>query len=378
MPTALANARILTPAGIVEGQALLIEGKRIAAILPADAIPAGTAIEDLGGLTLVPGFIDTQVNGGGGVLFNDAPSAEAVPAIGAAHPRFGTTGFLPPLISDDLDVVRRAVAAVDAAIAAGVPGVLGIHIEGPFLNVDRKGIHDARKLRRLDDEGFQVVTALRRGRTLVTLAPERTTPEMIRRLAAAGVIVAAGHTNGRYREIRAALDHGVTGFTHIFNAMSQLTAREPGAVGAALEDPDSWCGLIVDGRHIDPVTMRLALRCKPAAKMMLVTDAMPSVGAAEKSFVLQGQRVAVVDGVCVNPDGTLAGSDLDMAAAVRNTMAMLDLPFATAIEMASRNPATFLGLARSTGAIAPGLAADLVLLDAAGDVRRVWIGGGAS
>ena len=375
---ALAYGRILAGATFVEGQALLIEGGRIAAILPAAEIPAGTPVHDLGGQMLVPGFIDTQVNGGGGVLFNDSPTVDAIAAIGAAHRAFGTTGFLPTLISDDLEVVRRGVAAVDAAIAAGVLGVLGIHIEGPFLNPERKGIHDEAKIRTLDDEGFAAITGLKHGRTLVTLAPEKTTPAMIRRLVDAGVIVAAGHTNATCAEVKAALDHGLRGFTHLFNAMSPLKSREPGAVGAALDDPRAFCGLIADGRHVDPVTMRVAWRCKGPGRLMLVTDGMPSVGMADKQFMLQGQPVRVVDGVCANADGTLAGSDLDMAQAVRNASAMLGIGLEVAIQMASASPAAFLGLAGQTGGIAPGLAADLVQLDDDGRVTQSWIAGQAA
>ncbi|MBV9882929.1 MAG: N-acetylglucosamine-6-phosphate deacetylase [Sphingomonadaceae bacterium] len=375
MASALLNGRMLLADGFAAGRAVLVEGERIAAILPEAEIPAGARRIDLDGAMLAPGFIDVQVNGGGGALFNDAPTVETIATIGAAHRRFGTTGFLPTLISDDLSVVREAVRAVDAAIEAGVPGVLGIHIEGPYLNSSRKGIHDSSKIRELDDAGFETITGLRHGRTLVTLAPERTTPAMIRRLVAAGLIVSAGHTNGRYEDIRAALDAGVTGFTHLFNAMSPLTSREPGAVGAALEDPESWCGLIVDGRHISPVTMRLALRCKPLDRFMLVTDAMPSVGMAEKSFRLQGQEIRVEDGVCVTADGTLAGSDLDMAGAVRNAVAMLGLDAEAALRMASAHPARFLRLDGELGAIAPGMRASMVALNEDFAVVRSWIDG---
>lgn len=375
MTFAIIGARMLLDEGFVDGRAVLIEGHRIAGILPESLLPPGTEHFDARGLTLLPGFVDAQNNGGGGVLFNDDPSVEAIAAIAAAHRRFGTTGFLPTLISDDLDVVRRGVTAVEEAISRGVPGVLGIHIEGPFLNADRKGIHDSAKLRILDDEGLKVITGLRAGRTLVTLAPERTTPEMLRRLNSAGVVVAAGHTDGTYQQIRAALDNGLTGFTHLFNAMSPLTSREPGAVGAALEDVHSWCGLIVDGRHVDPVTMRLALRCRPHNRFMLVTDAMPSVGMTEKSFMLQGQEVRVVDGVCMNADGTLAGADLDMATALRNAVAMLQLPLETAARMASTYPAAFLRLDDQIGRIATGLRADLVLVDDALLPVECWIGG---
>jgi N-acetylglucosamine-6-phosphate deacetylase len=327
---------------------------------------------------LLPGFIDSQVNGGGGVLFNDAPSVEAIRAIGAAHRRFGTTGFLPTLISADLDVVARAITAVRGAIQAGVPGVLGLHIEGPYLNVARKGVHDPAKLRELDASALGLLTSLREGRTLVTLAPEMTTPQIIQKLVAAGVVVSAGHTNATYAEIEPALRHGLTGFTHLFNAMSQLTGREPGAVGAALSDPDSWCGIIVDGVHTDPVVLRIALKCKPHERFMLVTDAMPSVGTHNASFELQGRRISVSGYVCLDEDGTLAGSNIDMASSVRNAMSMLGLPLSEAVRMASQWPAEFLGVAHELGRIAAGYRANLVLSDDELNVRETWIDGQSS
>jgi len=373
MAETLVNGRVVTPRGL-EAATVVLDGGRIAEVRPAAAGDAGT---DLAGDYLLPGFIDTQVNGGGGALFNDAPTVDAIAAIGAAHRRFGTTGFLPTLISDDLAAVAKAIGAVDEAIAAGVPGVLGIHIEGPFLNANRKGIHDASKFRILDDAAFDLLTSLKRGKTLVTLAPEATTPQMIRRLVEAGVVVAAGHTNADYDTIRTALDAGVSGFTHLFNAMSPLTSREPGAVGAALEDEASWCGLIVDGRHVHPAVLRVALRARRRDRFMLVTDALSSVGQAEKSFTVQGRAIRVVDGVAVDENGTLAGSDLDMASAVRNVMAIGGLTVSEAVELASAAPAAFLGLAPELGAIAPGRRADLVQADADLRVRRTWIGGEA-
>ncbi|HEY8615951.1 N-acetylglucosamine-6-phosphate deacetylase [Phenylobacterium sp.] len=376
MSVALTGGRVLNGRGFVEGLGVVIDGGRITAVLPeAEALGRADARYDLAGGRLVPGFVDTQVNGGGGVLFNDDVSVEAIAAIGQAHRRFGTTGFLPTLISEDLDAIDRAMRAVEQAIAAGVPGVLGVHVEGPFLSAERAGIHDKAKFRTLDDHAIRLLGSLKAGRTLVTLAPERTQSDCIGKLVASGVVVAAGHTDATYEETQAALAAGIAGFTHLFNAMSPLASRAPGAVGAALEDASSICGIIVDGRHIHPAVLRLALRCKPADRFMLVTDAMPSVGLTEKSFTLQGRTITVENGVCVGPDGTLAGSDLDMAQAVRNTVEMMGVELPDALRMASQTPAQFLGLDHELGRIAPGLRADLVLLDDAGEVVTTWIGG---
>ena len=374
--TALLNGRVLIDSELVENRCVLIEDDRIVAVVePADPRCASAHKHDLGGKLLLPGFIDLQVNGGGGVLFNDAPGVESIRAIGAAHRRFGTTGFLPTLISADLDVVAEAIAAVQAALAAKVPGVLGIHIEGPFLNVERKGIHDPEKFRELDPAAVKLLTSLRGGRTLVTLAPEMTTPAMIRKLADAGVVVSAGHTNATYEEIREALHEGLTGFTHLFNAMSQLTGRAPGVVGAALDDPDSWCGIIVDGEHTDPVVLRISMRCKRHDRFMLVTDAMPGVGTNNKSFLIGGRKITVSGNLCMDDDGRLAGSNIDMASCVRNAVSMLGLTLPEAVRMASLYPAEFLGVAHDVGRIAPGFKANFVVADDQVQVSETWIDG---
>jgi N-acetylglucosamine-6-phosphate deacetylase len=375
MDLVLLNGRVMTDRGLVEGLAVRLRGERIVGVGTPEALAAGALPRDLGGAILLPGFIDTQVNGGGGVLFNDATTVEGIRAIGAAHRRFGTTGFLPTLISDDLAAMAAAIEAAGEALAAGEPGVLGVHIEGPFLSAKRKGIHDAAKFRRIDADAFDLITSLKGGRTLLTLAPEATDPDMIARLVEAGVVVSAGHTNAGYGAIRHALEAGMTGFTHLFNAMSPLTSREPGVVGAALEDQSAWAGIIVDGRHVDPVVLKLALRLRPTERFMLVTDAMPCVGAALQSFVLQGKTITVKNGACVDEHGVLAGSALDMASAVRNAVRLLDLPLMDASRMASRNPAEFLGLDHERGRIAPGYLADLVLVDDDVQVLDTWIGG---
>jgi N-acetylglucosamine-6-phosphate deacetylase len=374
--TALVNGRVLIDDELVDNRCVLIDGERIVDIVDSnDARCAAAQKHDLGGKLLLPGFIDLQVNGGGGVLFNDAPSVESIRAIGAAHRKFGTTGFLPTLISADLDVVAKAIEAAQAALAAQVPGVLGIHIEGPFLNVERKGIHDPEKFRELDPAAVKLLTSLRGGRTLVTLAPEMTTPAMIRKLVDAGVVVSAGHTNATYEEIQVALQEGLTGFTHLFNAMSQLTGRQPGVVGAALDDPDSWCGIIVDGEHTDPVVLRISMRCKRHDRFMLVTDAMPGVGTNNRSCVIGGRKITVSGHLCLDEDGRLAGSNIDMASCVRNAICMLELPLPEAVRMASLYPARFMGLDHELGRIAPGYKANFVVADDQIHVSETWIDG---
>ncbi|KRG40962.1 N-acetylglucosamine-6-phosphate deacetylase [Stenotrophomonas panacihumi] len=378
MAIALRNGKVLTDHGFREDVAVLVEEGRIVALVPLDdpRVAAATAV-DLQGHTLLPGYIDAQVNGGGGYLFNNTPDVHALTEIARAHRRFGTTGMLPTLISDDAGVMEKAIAATAEAIDAGVPGVLGIHLEGPYIAPARKGTHDASKFRVPDAAEVAMAASLRNGVTLLTLAPEQVPVETVRALVAAGVIVAAGHTAGSYEQIRAGLDAGITGFTHLYNAMSPLQGREPGAVGAAMEDADSWCGIIVDGVHVHPASLRVALAAKPRGKLFLVTDAMPPVGADDPSYSLYGEIITAVDGVVRNAAGALAGSALDMATAVRNSVRLLGLPLEEAARMASTYPAQFLGLGDRYGRIAPGYQADLVLVDDDLQVVATWIAGSA-
>ena len=375
---ALTNANVLTDDGFRPDLAVLVEDGKVVALLPESGLPAGVTRRDLGGGHLLPGYIDVQVNGGGGVLFNNAPTVEALRSIVAGHRRFGSTGLMPTLISDDVETMRLAVAAVRQAIAEGVPGVLGIHLEGPYIAPERKGTHNADKFRVPDAAEIEMATALDNGVTLITLAPEQVPADTIRAMVARGAKVAAGHTAASYEQARAGLDAGISGFTHLYNAMTPLQGRDPGVVGAALEDPHSWCGVIVDGVHVHPASLRVALAAKPRGKILLVTDAMPMVGADAPSFELYGETITAIDGVVRNAAGSLAGSALDMASAVRNTVGLLGLPLEEAARMASTYPAQFLGIDDYRGRIAPGCAADLVLLDDALQVRETWIGGVAS
>ena len=372
--TAFVNGRVLSERGFEPDLSVIVEDGYIVAVLPGPP-PGGAQVVDLQGRYLAPGFIDTQVNGGGDVLFNDAPTVEGLRTIAQAHRRFGTTGMMPTLISDDVEVMLRAIAAVREAIAQGVPGILGIHLEGPYLAPARKGVHDPDKFHTPGEDELDRIASLDNGKTLLTLAPERFDDATLRALAARGVLLSAGHTAADYERLRAAFANGVRGVTHLFNAMTPLGSREPGGVGACIDDPNAWCGVIVDGEHVHDASLRIAIAAKPRGKIMLVTDAMPPVGGASEDFVLYGETMTCRDGKCTTASGTLAGSALDMAGAVRNTVQRLGLPLEEACRMASTYPAQFLGLDGELGKILPGYRADLVALDDALFVRDSWIGG---
>jgi N-acetylglucosamine-6-phosphate deacetylase len=354
--------------------AAIIEGACVVEIAPRAELPSGIAVRELpDDLWLAPGFIDVQVNGGGDVLFNDAPTPRTIRQIVAAHRRFGTTSLLPTLISDSPAKMKSALAAVDA-VCSVEPGVLGIHLEGPFLSPDKPGVHDPRAIRKPTPDDLAIIAAPRRGVTLVTLAPEEVPRDFVDGLAKAGVRVALGHSMATYAQTREAMAAGLTGFTHLFNAMRPLESREPGPIAAALESPDTWYGLIVDGIHVAPATLRLALR--GAGHPILVTDAMPPVGGARSTFTLNGEAITVRDGRCARQDGRLAGSCLDMATAVRNCVRLLNLPLIDALRFASHHPAEFLGLGDGLGRLAPGMRADIVAIDPKSiEVRHTWVAG---
>ena len=375
---ALINGRIFTGEKILHQHVLLVEKGHIIDIVPEHLLPQVKDCYDLNGSLLAPGFIDVHVNGAAGALLNHQPSAQALQTIAQAHREYGTTAFLPTLMTDTWEQMINAVAAVVAAAELGVPGILGIHLEGPYLNVERKGVHSAKRIRiPSSDEDinhlFDVFPA--HLIKLITLAPERVSPEFIQRLIRHGMIVSAGHTEASYDQMHIALAHGVTGFTHLFNAMSPMTSREPGVVGAALDHGDSWCGLIVDGHHVHPVTLRQAIKAKAKGKMMLVTDAMHTVGHGASRFDLMGSPIVSENGKVTTLNGTLAGSNLDMATAVRNTVQQVGLGLEEALRMASLYPAQFLKLDHKIGRIAKGFQADLVLIDDHMQVQQTWIKG---
>ncbi|MBV9553163.1 MAG: N-acetylglucosamine-6-phosphate deacetylase, partial [Alphaproteobacteria bacterium] len=320
--------------------AVLVEDGSVCGMRHAAELDADAVLRLPRGQWLVPGFIDLQVNGGGDVLFNDDPTPAAIAAIVRAHRKFGTTALLPTLITDSTPTMRQARDAVFAAMR-DEPSVLGIHFEGPFLSPERCGIHDPALMRTPDAADIAFLTAPFPGCTLVTLAPERVPEGFIAALVQAGVRVALGHSAASYEETRAALADGLCGFTHLFNAMPPISARAPGPIAAALEAPAAWYGLIVDGHHVAPAALRLALR--GAGQPLLVTDAMPPVGGARRAFTLQGRAIHVDGGALRDASGRLAGSALDMASAVRNCVRLLGMPLVEALRMASAAPAAALG-----------------------------------
>jgi len=362
METVLAHAELFDGDAMRGAMDVVIAEGRIADIVAAGT-GRGDAVVDLGGRLLAPGFVDVQVNGGGGELFNNAPTVQTLRTMAEAHRRFGTTSLLPTLITDSTEVMVAAAEAIRAAIRERVPGVRGVHFEGPCLNPVRKGVHSESDFRELSDELTRIYTGQDLGAVVVTLAPEMVPPETIRKLAEAGVLVSAGHTEGTHADIAGALAAGLRGFTHLYNAMSPMTNREPGVVGAALDDAGSWCGIIIDGHHLHDATARNALRAKAPGRMMLVTDAMSTVGAADKTFTLYGDRIHAENGRLARADGTLAGSDLDMMTAVRNTHRRLGVDLGEALRMAALYPAQFLKLDARIGRVAPGHDADLVVID---------------
>lgn len=377
----LTGARVFTGIRIVEADIVIRSGRIDRLLAPGSLVAAGLKEWKLGAdMMVAPGFIDTQVNGGGGVLFNETPTEEAALAIAAAHRRFGTTALLPTFITGPRTAMQAAALAASKAASHTDSGVIGIHLEGPFLSSEKRGVHKAGFIRRLDGADMDFLTALPKRfhhdhRVVLSLAPERVDLTDITALTKAGLILSGAHSVASYERTLAALDAGLRGFTHLYNAMPAPMGREPGIVGAALLDPTSWCGIIVDGIHVHPAMMRLALAAKPQGKMMLVTDAMSPTGTDVTSFPLYGQTIHRRDGRLVTDDGTLAGADIDMAQAVRNAISLLGLEKEEALRMASLYPAQFLGLDDRLGLIAPQYRADMVLLDERMRVTGTWVAG---
>lgn len=377
MTQALIGTRIFDGSDWHENSAIVFEGGRILAIEPLASLSADLEKID-GGEIIAPGFIDLQVNGGGGVLLNEEPTVDGIATICAAHAKFGTTSLLPTLITDTFEITSRTVAAGIEAKRQAVPGFLGLHLEGPHLSLARKGAHDPKLIRPMEDEDLDLILScgLALDALMVTIAPESVTPEQVIRLASAGITVSLGHTEASYDIARLYVHAGVRTVTHLFNAMSPLGHREPGMVGAALDTGSLYAGLIADGIHVHPAAMGAALRAKTGpGKIFLVTDAMSPIGTEMTSFTLNGREILRRDGRLTLEDGTLAGADIDMASSVRLVHQILGLPLDEALKMASTYPADAAQVSARKGAIRPGYDADFVALNANLEAQGTWIGG---
>ncbi|MEH6404741.1 MAG: N-acetylglucosamine-6-phosphate deacetylase [Sneathiella sp.] len=363
--------KILIDGKLRTGQAIASEDGEIELVLSLDDLPAGAVLKDHGNTIIAPGFFDLQVNGGGGVLLNDEPNLSGIKSVATAHRNLGTTSLLPTLITDTWEKMERMADAISEAIEQKIAGVKGVHFEGPYLCTEKKGVHNANYIREEEEKFLELISTRELGAVLVTLAPEMVSKNFIKALVQVGAIVSAGHSNATYEETKTGLEAGITGFTHLFNAMPPMLSRNPGVIGAALEDASSYCGIIVDGHHVHPATLKTAIAAKSHQKMMLVSDAMPPVGGSAKSFYLNDQMISVEGGRCLTEKGTLAGACISMGEAVENCVSMLDLDLHDALSMASQTPAAFMKLNSKIGSIQKNGIADLVLLTPEGKFIKV-------
>ncbi len=367
---AFINARFFDGEILRENTALLVENDIISGFVEPDKIPDSHTITDLGGGLLAPGFIDMQVNGGGSVLFNNTPTVEGLKTISDAHLRFGTTSIMPTVISDTVNVVKNCVTAVEQAIEKN-PSLLGIHIEGPFFTPSFRGVHHKDHIRLPDDADINYLTSLNKFPVILTIAPEQLNSTQIKALSTAGILLCAGHTNANYDTVLDAIENGLSGFTHLYNAMGKAQAREPNVMGAALMLDETTASIIADGHHVHPQMVQLAYRCKPKGKLIFVSDAMSTIGGSPK-FKLYDEIIHEVDGRIVNEQGTLAGSAIALIDAVRISTTQMEIPIEESLAMASLFPAQYLGVADTLGRLKAGYTADIVHLTNDFYTQTVW------
>ena len=361
-----------------EDHALVVQGDRIHSIVTHADLPFGARKVDVDGGTLAPGYVDLQVNGGDGIMFNDDPSVPTLRRMADAHARLGATSILPTLITDTPDRTQAAIAAVRQAMAESMPGIIGLHLEGPHLSVARKGAHDKDLIRPMSasDLAMLVDAADDLPCLKVTIAPEVVTPDQIQALSEAGAIVSLGHSDAGFDTCCLAADAGASCVTHLFNAMSQMGNREPGLVGAALGLGSLSAGLIADGIHVHPQNIKAALRAKTGpGRLFLVSDSMATSGSDITAFTLNGRLIRRADGHLTLEDGTLAGADLDLSTAIRFLVKDVGCGFDNALSMATSSPAKVIRQPCTRGLLAAGMPADIILLNEALQLVDVWRAG---
>ncbi|NAW59770.1 MULTISPECIES: N-acetylglucosamine-6-phosphate deacetylase [unclassified Vibrio] len=371
---ALTNCKIYTGSDVLVDHAVVIKGDLIDSVCPVSELPEGIEIKDLQGANVSPGFIDLQLNGCGGVMLNDEITADTMHIMHQANLKSGCTSFLPTLITSSDDNMRQAIAAAREYQTRYQNHSLGLHLEGPYLNVMKKGIHSVDYIRPSDSSMIDYICENADVIAKVTLAPEHNDPEHIRRLKDAGIVVSIGHTNATYTEARKGFEAGISFATHLFNAMTPMVGREPGVVGAIYDTPEVYAGIIADGFHVDYANIRIAHKIK-GEKLVLVTDATAPAGANIDHFIFVGKKVYYKDGKCVDENGTLGGSALTMIEAVQNSVEHVGIALDEALRMATLYPATAIGVDHKLGRIRPGMVANLTVFDRDFAVQATTVNG---
>ncbi|CAH8200224.1 N-acetylglucosamine-6-phosphate deacetylase [Vibrio aestuarianus] len=371
---ALTNCKIYTGSNVLVDHAVIIKNELIEAVCPLADLPQDITTQDLKGANVSPGFIDLQLNGCGGVMLNDEVTADTMQTMHKANLKSGCTSFLPTLITSSDEDMRQAIAAAREYQTKYKNQSLGLHLEGPYLNVMKKGIHSVDFIRPSDDNMINTMCENSDVIAKVTLAPEHNNPQHIERLAKAGIVVSIGHTNATYTEARNSFESGITFATHLFNAMTPMVGREPGVVGAIYDTPDVYAGIIADGFHVDYANIRIAHKIK-GEKLVLVTDATAPAGANMDYFIFVGKKVYYRDGKCVDENGTLGGSALTMIEAVQNTVEHVGIALDEALRMATLYPAKAIGVDNKLGRIKKGMVANLAIFDRDFNVQATVVNG---
>ena len=374
MKQALLGSQIFCGERFYDDHALLVEGKSIVDIVDKNNIPDNFNKIELDQGILAPGFIDLQVNGGGGVLFNNSPNKESLNTIIKAHQFFGTTSVMPTVISDSLEVLEQCIKTVTEEIKNN-SSLLGIHIEGPFFNIKYRGVHQKQYISTINSDYLNLFESLKGFPFMLTLAPECISSQQLKHLTSLGIKTLAGHSDATYDELDDAIKNGLDGFTHLFNAMGQISAREPGVVGSALHFENTFASIIVDLHHVHPSLIQLAYELKPTGKLFFISDSMATINHGKPSFELYDEVVNESDGRLVNSEGKLAGSSITQIDAVKNAYQKCNIPLNQALAMASRYPAEYLGIANHLGSLKPGYRADLVHFDSNFKVHNAWVSG---
>ena len=374
MKQAITGSKLFNGIDFIEHKALLIDDQHIAGIVNEDAIPTDFQVKKLEGGILSPGFIDLQVNGGGGKLFNNSPDKESLNTIISAHQYFGTTSIMPTVISDSLNILQKCTDTISNEINNN-HSLLGIHIEGPFFNVKYRGVHQKQYINTINASYLNLFETLDKFPVMLTLAPECISIKQLKHLNSLGFKILAGHTDANYDQLEEAVKYGLDGFTHLFNAMGQISAREPGVVGSAFDFDETSASIIVDLHHVHPSLINLSFKQKPKGKLFFVSDSMATINHGEPSFELYDEVVSESNGRIINSEGKLAGSSITQIDAIKNAYRKCSIPLESAISMATLYPAEYLGVSDYIGQLKKGYRADLAHFDSNFHVQNVWLAG---